>query len=112
VALTFTNWNFDAASYAPGATVTLTVNYSSTNEVAASDVANAVTVTLSDASGALASQSSDASGNFPEFTVSTPANAAEPVTVSASPGTWTVVSNAFAAGGPPFEGTAVLTSVA
>ena len=117
MALTFTSWSFDSASYAPGATITLTVSYSSTDEDAATDVASAVTATLSDSTSGSVSQSSDASGNFPEFTVSTPANAAEAVTVSATdnratPGVWTVVSNEFAAGGPPFEGTAVLTSVA
>lgn len=112
MALSFTSWSFDSASYAPGSTITLTVSYSSTDEAAASDVANAVTVALSDASSGSVSQSSDSSGNFPEFTVSTPSGAAEPVEVSATPGTWTVVSNAFAGAASPFEGTAVLTSVA
>ena len=117
MALSFTSWSFDSASYAPGAAITLTVEYSSTDEAAATDVASAVTATLSDTTSGSVSQSSDTSGNFPDFTVSTPANEAESVTVSAVddravPGVWTVVSNVFAAGGPPFEGTAVLTSVA
>jgi hypothetical protein len=112
VALAFTSWSFDAASYAPGAPVTLTVQYTSDDVADASAVATAVTATLSDGASPDVSQTSDDSGNFPSFTTSTPGNTPRPVTVIASPGVWTVVSNAFADGGPPFLGTAVLTSVA
>ena len=115
MSLTFTSWSFDAASYAPGAAITLTVSYQSTDEVTTAEVANAVTVALtSDASGTV-SQSSDDSGNFPSFTTPGTPGGAAPVTVSASDArgdVWTVFSNSFADGGPPFAGTAVLTSVA
>lgn len=115
MALAFTSWAFDAASYAPGAPVTLTVQYTSDDAADASEVATAVTVALSDGVSPDASQSSDESGNFPSFNTATPGNGPHPVTVSATdarPGEWTVVSNVFADGGPPFLGTAVLTSVA
>lgn len=114
MALSFTSWSFDAVSYAPGATVTLTVGYTSTDVADASDVANAVTVTLADAASGSVSQSSDDSGNFPSFNVATPGTGAEPVTVSAVGGAnpWTVVSNDLTGDASPFTGSAVLTSVA
>lgn len=110
MALTFTSLTFDQASYAPGQAITLTVDYTSTDEAPASSVTNAVTVALADAASGSVTQSQD-------FTVSTPANEAEPVTVSATddrstPGTWTLVSSALTGTAPPFSGTAVLTSAA
>ena len=117
MSLSFTSWSFDAAQYSPGSTITLTVSYSSTDELPADDVTSAVTVAAVDATSGTVSQTSDASGNFPPFTVSTAASAPEPVEVSATdarttPGTWTLVSNEFTSTSAPFTGTAVLSSTA
>lgn len=114
MALAFTGWTFDQPSYAPGATMTLTVTYTSTDVEAATDVARAVTVVVTDSAGN-ATQTSDGSTTYPDFTVSTPGTAADPTTVTATdprPATWTLVSNTFAGAAPEFTGTAVLTSVA
>jgi hypothetical protein len=116
VALTFTSFSFDQPEYNPGQTITLTVDYTSTDLAAASDVTSAVTVTLTDAAGTLA-QASDGSASFPQFTVATPADTAQPVTVTATdnrtaPGTWALVSSTLSGTAAPFTGVAVLTSTA
>ena len=117
MSLSFTSWSFDAAQYSPGSTITLTVQYSSTDELPADEITSAVTVAATDATSGTVSQTSDVSGNFPPFTVATASSAPEPVEVSASdartaPGTWALVSNAFTTTASPFLGTAVLTSLA
>jgi hypothetical protein len=114
MALTITSWSFDQPVYNAGATITLTINYNST-DATASDVSSAVTVTVTDAAGT-ATQSSDTSGSFPEFTVAGAATV-EPTTVSVSdnravPGVWTEVSNTLSGTEAPFTGVAVFTSVA
>jgi hypothetical protein len=116
MSLAFTSWSFDAASYSSGQTITLTVEYTSTDVVPDATVANAVTLSLSDSASSI-SQSSDTSGNFPSFETEAVSNTAQPTTISAtdsrSPsGTWTVVSNNIDSTQTPFAGTAVLTSVA
>ena len=114
MALTFTSWSFDAASYAPGATITLTVKFASADDAAASDVVNAVTAVLTDSTGT-ATQTSDASGNFPSFTVEAPSNAPEPVTATATDTsgiTWTPGEVTFAGTTSPFAGMVIFTAVA
>ena len=116
MSLSFTNWSFDQASYVPGSTITLTVNYSSDDLVPDVDVVSAVTVAISDAAGT-ASQSSDTSGNFPSFTVAPVSDTPQPTTVVASdtqtpPGVWTLVSNTFSGSVAPFAGIAILSGVA
>lgn len=116
MSLAFTSWSFDSASYVTGQTITLTVDYTSTDVVPDATVANAVALTLSDAAGSI-SQSSDASGNFPSFETEAVSNTPQPTTVSAtdsrSPaGSWAVVSNTLDQTQTPFAGVAVLTSVA
>jgi len=117
MSLAFTSFAFDQPEYAPGAVITLTVEYSSSDLEAASSVASAVTASLSDSTSGTVTQASDGSAAFPDFTVSTPASTAEPVTVSATdnrtaPGTWTLVSNTLSGTAAPFTGVAVLTSTA
>lgn len=117
MALTFTSFAFDSASYTPGAPVTLTVGYESTDLADASDITTAVTVTLSDAASGTVSQSSDSSGNFPGFVTETAADSAEPVTVAATDsrtpsGAWALVSNTLSGSSAPFTGVAVLTGTA
>lgn len=118
MSLAFTSFVFDSAEYSPGATITLTVDYTSTDTASSASIANAVTVTLSDAASGSVAQASDGSASFPMFSTSVPATGAEPVSVSASdnratPGTWALVSNTP---GPetvaPFSGIAILTSTA
>lgn len=114
MALTITSWSFDQPVYTTGATITLTINYDSTDATAA-DVASAVTVTVTDSAGT-ATQASDTSGNFPEFTV-TGTSTVEPTTVAVSDnrtpaGAWTEVSNVLSGTAAPFTGVAVFTSVA
>lgn len=118
MSLAFTSFSFDQPEYNPGQTITLTVTYTSTDEAAGSSVVSAVTAALTDASTTTAvTQTSDGSASFPDFTVTTPANSAEPTTVAVSdnrstPGTWALVSNNIAGNASPFTGTAVLTSTA
>jgi len=114
MSLAFTSFVFDKPVYNPGDAVTLTVAYTSDDVEAAAAVASAVTVSLSDSASA-ASQTSDGSAAFPDLSVQGAGSTPLPTTVSASdprPGTWTLVSNAFAGDAAPFAGTAVLTSVA
>jgi hypothetical protein len=114
MSLEITSWAFDQPVYNPGATITLTINYTSTDGTVA-DVASTVTVTVTDATGT-ATQSSDVSGDFPDFTVAGAATV-EPTTVTVadnrSPaGAWTEVSNVLSGTAVPFTGVAVFTSVA
>jgi hypothetical protein len=114
MALTITGWTFDQPVYNPGATITLTVNYSSTDETT-SNVSSSVLVTMTDSAGS-ASQTSDGSVNFPDFATAG-AVTADPATVSVSdnrptPGTWAQVSNVLSGSAAPFAGVAVFTSVA
>jgi hypothetical protein len=107
MSLSITSATFDQAVYDPGDTITLTVDYSSTDSAPA-DVISTVTVTATDASGTATSPAT--------LTVAGGSQQAEPVTVSASDsrvpsGTWTVISNTVSGTGP-FTGVAVLTSLA
>jgi hypothetical protein len=114
MSLSITSWSFDQPVYNPGATITLTINYTS-SDGAVADVSSNITVTVTDASGT-ATQSSDVSGNFPDFTVADAATV-EPTTVTVadtrSPaGAWTEVSNVLSGTASPFTGVAIFTSVA
>ena len=114
MALTITGWTFDQPVYNPGATITLTVNYSSTDETI-SNVSSSVLVTMTDSAGS-ASQTSDGSVNFPDFATAG-AVTADPTTVSVSDnrspaGTWTEVSNTLSGTVSPFAGVAIFSSVA
>jgi hypothetical protein len=116
VALTFTSWSFDKASYNPGDAITLTVSFTSDDVETPAAVASAVTAILTDSSGS-ATQSSDASGNFPEFSVQPAGTSPETTTASATdnravPGTWAAGDVTFSGDAAPFAGTAVLTSTA
>jgi hypothetical protein len=115
MALTISGWAFDQPVYNPGATITLTIDYTSTDSSAA-NVSSAVTVTVSDAVSGAVTQASDGSVSFPDFATAG-AVTADPTTVSVSdnrptPGTWTQVSNTLSGTAAPFTGVAVLTSVA
>ena len=115
MALAFTSFAFDQAEYSSGATITLVVDYTSTDTASAASIANAVTVTLSDAASGSVAQASDGSASFPMFNTAVPAGA-QPVTVSAADsrtpsGAWALVSNTLSGTGP-FTGVAVLTSTA
>jgi hypothetical protein len=114
VALAITSWSFDQAVYNSGDTITLTIDYTST-DFTASDVSSAVTVSVTDSAGT-ASQTSDGSASFPEFSTAGAATV-DPTTVSVSdnrltPGVWTEVSNTVSGSAAPFTGVAVFTSVA
>jgi hypothetical protein len=116
MSLAITSFSFDQPSYPPGAVVTLTVGYTSTDVAAASSVATAVTVALSDADNS-ATQVSDGSATYPDLTTVTPGTNAEATTVSATDsrtpsGTWTLVSNNISGSAPSFTGIAVLTGTA
>jgi hypothetical protein len=116
MSLSFSSWSFDAASYLPGAVITATVNYTST-DVDSADIESALTVALSDAASGTVTQTSDTSGNFPSFDVSAPGDAPEATTVTATDnqnpaGSWTLVSNTFTGTVAPFAGVAILTGVA
>lgn len=115
MSLTITGWSFDQSVYNPGAVVTLTIDYTSTDSSAA-DVSSAVTVTVSDATSGAVTQASNGSVAFPDFTTAGAASA-DPTTVTVSdnrptPGTWTQVSNTLSGTAAPFSGVAVFTSVA
>jgi hypothetical protein len=117
MSLTINSWSFDQPVYAPGATITLTVNYTSTDVTSTpSDTAANITVTVSDSADS-AVVTSDGSAAFPMLNTSAPgAETVDPTTVSVTdsrptPGTWTLVSNTLA-DAAPFTGVAVLTSVA
>lgn len=117
MSLAFTSFAFDKAVYNPGDAITLTVVFTSDDVVPAASVASAVSVTLSDDASGSVTQTSDGSAAFPDFSVETVSDTAQPVNVSATDtrtpsGTWTVQSNSFAGTAAPFTGTAVLTSVA
>ena len=105
---------FDKAVYAPGDTVSLTVNYTSDDLDPGTSVVTAVSVAVSDAANTV-TQASDGSAAFPDLTVETLSGTPMATSVSATdprPGTWTLVSNAFSGTEAPFQGVAVLTSVA
>lgn len=107
MALSISSLTFDKATYNSGDPVTLTVDYVSDDASTAADVTSNVTVTVSDSENT-------ATGTQP-FSVAGAASML-PASVSAtddrSPaGTWTLVSNAVT-GSNPWNGTAVLTSVA
>jgi hypothetical protein len=115
MSLTITGWSFDQAVYNPGATITLTIDYTSTDSSAA-DVSSAVTVTVSDATSGAVTQASNGSVAFPDFTTAG-AESADPTTVTVSDnrspaGTWNQVSNVLSGSAAPFSGVAVFTSVA
>jgi len=114
MALTITSWVFDQPVYNPGATITLTVNYTSTDGTSA-NVSSGVMVTVTDSAGS-ATETSDGSVNFPDFATAG-AVTADPTTVSVSDnrtpaGAWTQVSNTLSGSAAPFTGVAVFTSVA
>ena len=107
MSLSITSLSFDQAVYNPGAVITLTVMYTST-DTAASDITSAVTATVTDAVSTVTSS--------PATLTVAAAGQAEPTTVTAADnrtpaGTWVLVSNGFTGTGP-FTGTAVLTSTA
>jgi hypothetical protein len=116
MALNITGWTFDESVYNPGDTITMTVNYTSSDVTPDGNVDNPITVTVTDADSTQAVASVDATP-FPNFTVSAEGTA-EPTTVSAADtrtplGVWTVVSNDLTPGtDAPFDGIAVLTSTA
>lgn len=110
MALTITGITFDKAVYNPGDTITCTVDYTSTDAAPAAPATPTVTVTVSDSAPSTASQ--DAT-----FSVAAAGSSPLATTVSAvddrtPAGTWTVVSNDLSGTGSPWEGVAVLTSVA
>jgi hypothetical protein len=114
MALDITSWSFDQPVYNSGATITLTINYTST-DVSVADVTSVVTVTVTDADSNV-SQTSDSSGNFPNLEVAG-ASTVEATTVGVSDnrspvGVWTEVSNVLSGTAAPFTGVAVFTSVA
>jgi hypothetical protein len=114
MSLAFTSFVFDKPSYVTGDAVSLTVTYTSDDLDPGTSVDTAVTVAVTDAVGTV-SQTSDGSPAFPGFTTVTPSGTPMATTVSATdprPGTWTLVSNSFAGSAAPFDGTAVLSSVA
>jgi hypothetical protein len=112
--LSFSSFVFDKAIYAPGDPIQLTVNYTSDDLDPGTSVSTPVTATLSDAAGTV-TQTSDSSAAFLPFVVEVPSGAPMITTISVSdprPGVWTLVSNAFSGSAAPFQGVAVLTSVA
>jgi hypothetical protein len=118
MALDITSWSFDEPVYNSGDTITLTINYTSTDSTGGTEaVVSAVTVTVTDSAGD-ATQVSDGGVNFPNFTVgSTTSAVVDPTTVAvtdnrSTPGTWTEVSNNLSGTEAPFTGVAVFTSVA
>jgi hypothetical protein len=115
MSLVINSWSFDQPVYTTGSTITLTVDYTSTDTTSTpADTAFNVTVTVADSADSV-TNTSDGSVAFPMFTTSTPgAESADPTTVTVTdnrPGTWTLVSNTLSAAAP-FTGVAVLTSVA
>lgn len=117
MSLVINSWSFDQPVYTTGSTITLTVDYTSTDTTSTpTDTAFNVTVTVADSADSV-TNTSDGSVAFPMFTTSAPGTeTADPTTLTvtdnrATPGTWTLVSNTLS-DAAPFTGVAVLTSVA
>lgn len=114
MSLVFQSFVFGKVTYAPGDPVSLTVNYASDDLDPGTSVVTAVTAMLSDAAGTV-SQTSDGSASFPNLVVETPSGNPMTTDLTATdtrPGTWTLASNSFSGSAAPFQGVAVLTSVA
>jgi hypothetical protein len=117
MSLSIMSWSFDKGLYNPGDTMTLTVNYTTTDTTGGQgDVAFPITVALSDASSSVSLTSTGAI-DFPDFTLNEGAVSPQLTTVSVSdartpPGTWALVSNTISTSVSPYPGTAVFTSVA
>ncbi len=120
MSLSIASFSFDQAAYTTGETITLTVNYTTTDAVGGStSTAYSATATVADSTNTASAVSTTGNTDFPFFTVTTGSGtpSADTTTVSATDnrtpaGTWSVVSNTVTGSASPWTGVAVLTSVA
>jgi hypothetical protein len=110
MSLSITSVTLDQAAYNPGETVTLTVDYVSTDFTGSAGSTVTVNATVSDSVNT-------ASLDTATFTINGTGEVVMPTTVTASDsrtpsGTWVLVSNSLSGTTSPFNGTAVLTTTA
>jgi hypothetical protein len=113
MALTVGPLVLDQSVYHPGDTITLTVNYSSTDFTGTPDSTFVVTPMISDTSNS----TEGGPVNTAVVTVAGTGEVVEPTTVTASdnrtpPGVWLLTSNTVTGSAPTWSGVAVLTSTA